>query len=144
MNEKNSSSAVLSETNSTETSQSSTEEAVQRHWQGVVKRRSFLKGLGIAGATLSAGALLATEGNALDTRSTGTLSKGDAALLRLAAAVELIEADLWQQYNELGGVEGGNPAYMAALSNLDGDMPQYISDNTDRKSTRLNSSHMSI
>src|SRR5882724_6622167 len=131
MKEKNSSSAVVSETNSTETSQSSTEEAVQRHWQGVVKRRSFLKGLGIAGATLSAGALLATEGNAQATRSTSKLSKGDAALLRFAAAAELIEADLWQQYNELGGVQGGNPAYIAALSNLDGDMPQYIADNTD-------------
>ena len=70
-------------------------------------------------------------GNAETTRSTGKLSKGDAALLRFAAAVELIEADLWQQYNELGGVQGGNPAYVAALSNLDGDMPQYISDNTD-------------
>jgi hypothetical protein len=35
------------------------------------------------------------------------------------------------QYNELGGVNGGNPAYIAALENLDGDMPQYISDNTD-------------
>jgi hypothetical protein len=97
----------------------------------VVKRRSFLKGLGIASATLSAGALLGTEGNAQTTGSTGKLSRGDAALLRFAAAVELIEADLWQQYNELGGVQGGNPAYMAALSNLDGDMPQYISDNTD-------------
>jgi len=57
--------------------------------------------------------------------------KGDAALLRFAAAVELIEADLWQQYNELGDVQCGNPAYIAALSNLDGDMPQYIADNTD-------------
>jgi hypothetical protein len=129
--EKNSPSAVVSETNSPEASHSSTEEAVQRHWQGVVKRRSFLKGLGIAGATLSAGALLGAESNAQATRSTGRLSKGDATLLRFAAAVELIEADLWQQYNELGGVQGGNPAYMAALSNLDGDMPQYISDNTD-------------
>jgi hypothetical protein len=128
--EKNSSSAVVSETNST-TSQSSTEEAVQRHWQGVVKRRSFLKGLGIAGATLSAGALLGTEGNAQTTRSASKLSQGDAALLRFAAAAEIIEADLWQQYNELGGVQGGNPAFIAALSNLDGDMPQYISDNTD-------------
>ena len=131
MKEKNSPSAVVSETNSPETSHSSIEEGVQRHWQGVVKRRSFLKGLGIAGATLSAGALLGAEGNAQSTRSTGKLSKGDAALLRFAAAAELIEADLWQQYNELGGVQGGNPAYMAALSNLDGDMPQYISDNTD-------------
>ena len=131
MKEKNSPSAVVSETNSPETSHSSIEEGVQRHWQGVVKRRSFLKGLGIAGATLSAGSLLGAEGNAQSTRSTGKLSKGDAALLRFAAAAELIEADLWQQYNELGGVQGGNPAYMAALSNLDGDMPQYISDNTD-------------
>src|SRR5258707_3002162 len=131
MKEKNSPSAVVSETNSPEANQSSIEEGVQRHWQGVVKRRSFLKGLGIAGATLSAGALLGTEGNAQATRSPGRLSKGDAALLRFAAAAELIEADLWQQYNELGGIQGGNPAYVAALSNLDGDMPQYIADNTD-------------
>src|SRR5437899_3691512 len=131
MKEENSPSAVVSETNSPEATHSSTEESVQRHWQGVVKRRSFLKGLGIAGATLSAGAVLGAKGNAETARSTGKLSRGDAALLRFAAAVELIEADLWQQYNELGGVQGGNPAYIAALSNLDGDMPQYIADNTD-------------
>src|SRR2546422_3406740 len=129
--QENSLSTAVSEANSSEASHSSTEEGVQRHWQGVVKRRSFLKGLGIAGATLSAGALLGTEGNAQATRSRGKLSKGDAALLRFAAAAELIEADLWQQYNELGGVQGGNAAYIAALSNLDGDMAQYISDNTD-------------
>jgi hypothetical protein len=131
MKEENSPSAVVSETNSPDANRSSIEERVQRHWQGVVERRSFLKGLGIAGATLSAGALLGTEANAQATRSRSKLSKGDAALLRFAAAAELIEADLWQQYNELGGVQGGNPAYMAALSNLDGDMPQYITDNTD-------------
>ena len=130
MKEKNSQTTVVSETNPSEANHSSTDD-VQRHWQGVVKRRSFLKGLGIAGATLSASAILGTQGNAQSTRSTGKLSKGDAALLRFAAAVELIEADLWQQYNELGGVQGGNPAYIAALSNLDGDMPQYVADNTD-------------
>jgi hypothetical protein len=124
-------SAAVSETNSSEAGNSSTEESVQRHWQGVVRRRSFLKGLGIAGATLSAGALLGAKGNAQATQSSGKLSKGDAALLKFAAAAELIEADLWQQYNELGGVQGGNPAYIAALSNLDGDMAQYIADNTD-------------
>jgi hypothetical protein len=59
------------------------------------------------------------------------LSAGDVAILRLLAAIELIESDLWQQYNELGGVNGGNSAYIAALENLDSDMPQYISDNTD-------------
>src|SRR5207253_8403080 len=64
-------------------------------------------------------------------RSRGKRSEGDAGLLRFAAAVELSQADLWQQYSELGAVQGGNPAYMAALSKLDGDMPQYISDNTD-------------
>lgn len=130
MKDKTSPSMVVSETNRSEANQASTED-VQHHWQGVVKRRSFLKGLGIAGAALSSSAILGTRGNAETARSKGKLSRGDAALLRFAAAAELIEADLWQQYNELGGVQGGNPAYIAALSNLDGDMAQYIADNTD-------------
>jgi ferritin-like protein len=131
MKEENLPSTVASAIEPSETTPSSTDQDVNQHWQNVVKRRSFLKGLGLAGATLSAGALLATEGKAQTRSHKGKLSKDDAALLRFAAAVELIEADLWQQYNELGGVQGGNPAYMAALSNLDGDMPQYIADNTD-------------
>ena len=53
------------------------------------------------------------------------------AIIKFLAAAELVESDFWQQYNELGGVNGGNPAYKLALQNLDGDMPQYISDNTD-------------
>ena len=60
MKETPSPSTVVSETNPSEANQSSTED-VQRHWQGVVKRRSFLKGLGIAGATLSASAILGTR-----------------------------------------------------------------------------------
>jgi len=107
------------------------DEDVQGHWRRVVQRRSFLKGIAIGGAALSTAALLGIDSDAQSAQSTGSLSKGDAALLRFAAAAELIEADLWQQYNELGGVQGGNPAYIAALSNLDGDMPQYIADNTD-------------
>jgi len=51
--------------------------------------------------------------------------------LQFLAAAEILETDLWQQYNELGGVDGGNAAYVAALQNLDADMPQYITDNTD-------------
>ena len=78
---------------STESGPSSTEDA-QHHWQGVVKRRSFLKSIGIATAAVSAGALLSTETRAQSTRSTGKLSRGDTALLRFAAAVELVEADL--------------------------------------------------
>src|SRR6202158_6329366 len=148
MKEKNSPSAAVSETNSSETMLASTEEDVQRHWQGVVKRRSFLKGLGIAGATLSAGTLLATEGTAQNSSNTVQLSKGDVALLQFAAWAEIVESDLWTQYAELGGVGpsggggaqsseecqkfiDGNPAYNLALQNLDGDMPQYITDNTD-------------
>jgi hypothetical protein len=101
---------------------------VEGHWHQVVRRRAFLKvGAGVAAATIPAGTLLATNGMAAG----NTLTKGDAAILRFLAAAELIATDLWQQYNELGGVDGGNKAYMAALQNLDGDMPQYITDNTD-------------
>ena len=131
MNEENFSSSVESTTTSNEPNSSlPAEDDVQLHWQGVVKRRSFLKGISIAGATLAAGAMVGKL-SAQTTRSSRRLSKGDTALLRFAAAAELIEADLWQQYNELGGVQGGNQAYIVALSNLDGDMPQYIADNTD-------------
>ncbi len=97
-------------------------------WGRVVGRRSFLKGVGLAGvAAVPGGGLFASEAVA----GTRSLTAGDVAILRFLAAVELIESDLWVQYNELGGVKGGNSAYMAALSNLDSDMPQYISDNTD-------------
>ena len=101
---------------------------LEAEWQRVVGRRSFLKGVGLAGAVAVPGAaLFASQAMA----ASKPLTNGDVAILRLLAAIELIESDLWQQYNELGGVNGGNPAYIAALSNLDGDMPQYISDNTD-------------
>src|SRR6266702_7301586 len=147
MKEENSLSAVVSETNSSDANHSSTEEDVQRHWQGVVKRRSFLKGLGMASAALSAGTLLASKGAAQTSSNTSRLSTGDVALLQFALWAELVESDLWTQYAELGGVGpsggeaqanaefqafiGGNPAYNLALQNLDGDMPQYITDNTD-------------
>jgi ferritin-like protein len=96
-------------------------------WRRVVRRRAFLGGLGLAGAVGPAAALLATDAGAAST----AITRGDVAILRFLAAAEIIESDLWQQYNELGGVNGGNPSYIAALQNLDGDMPQYISDNTD-------------
>src|SRR6266700_767177 len=104
-----------------------------------VGRRSFLRGLGVVGATLlPASAILMGQAKAQE-QSTGRLTKGDADLLRFAAWAEIVESDLWTQYNELGGAtkpnDGapnvGNPAYILALQNLDGDMPQYISDNTD-------------
>ncbi|MBV9499051.1 MAG: ferritin-like domain-containing protein [Acidobacteriaceae bacterium] len=114
----------------------SDQSSVESTWRNVVKRRTFLHGLGAATAALPATALFAAERD--PDRDNHGLTRGDAAILRLAAAIELIEADLWQQYNELGGAvdhndnpNPGNPSYTAALANLDSDMPQYISDNTD-------------
>ena len=100
---------------------------LSRHWHNVIRRRSFLSGLSMASASLSGGALLADEGG----HDSQKLPRGDVAIIKFLAAAELVESDFWQQYNELGGVNGGNPAYIAALENLDGDMPQYIADNTD-------------
>jgi len=108
----------------------------------VVERRSFLKGIGIAGAAaLSAGPLLGTRLEAQE-ESSGTLPKGDAAILRFLAAAEIIETDIWQQYNELGGVQdkevpggSGSALYTLAIEQLDGDMPQYIHDNTEDELT---------
>ena len=97
-----------------------------------VGRRSFLKGVGVAGAAAIPGStLLPSQAMA----RSDALTRGDAAILRFVAAAELIEADLWQQYDELGGVNGGNPAYVAALTNIDGDMPTYVHlNNVDEQS----------
>jgi len=95
----------------------------------LANRRSFLKkGVLAAGAATVGAGLLGHRPSAFG--QTGGLSQGDVAILRFLAAAEIIETDLWLQYNELGGVNGGNPLYMAALELLDEDMPQYISDNT--------------
>jgi hypothetical protein len=97
-------------------------------------RRSFLRTGAIAGTALVAGASAMAQQVAADTdASNRPLTKGDIAILRLLAAVELIESDLWLQYAELGGVQdselpgltGGSAAYTAALNVLDGDMSQY-------------------
>jgi hypothetical protein len=101
-----------------------------------VGRRSFLKGIGLTGAALSSGTLLMPALQA-EERS-GDLTAGDASILRFLAAAETLETDIWQQYNELGGVQdkevpggSGSPLYTLALSQLDSDMAQYIHDNTE-------------
>jgi hypothetical protein len=107
--------------------------------KGFLSRRSFLgKSLAVGAGTIGAGLLA----NASTARASGGLTAGDEAILRFLAAAELIEADLWQQYNELGGIQDpevpggtGSPAYTAALQVLDGDMNQYIHDNTDDEIT---------
>jgi len=112
--------------------------------QDLTSRRSFLlKGAAVGAASLGAGGLLLEPSEALAKPRPkggpkGGLTKGDAAILRFLAAAELIETDLWQQYNELAGIQdgevpggSGNPDYTEAVKVLDGDMDQYIHDNTD-------------
>ncbi len=101
-------------------------------------RRAFMKQALAAGAAASVGSRL------LPADSPAGISKGDAALLRFAAAVEILETDFWVQYNELGGVQdaevpggSGSPIYTAKLQNLDADFPQYIHDNTDDEITHF-------
>jgi hypothetical protein len=109
-----------------------------------VKRRSFLKGIGMAGAALTGGSLLAAASETRETK--GIITSGDVALLRFVAAAELIETDLWQQYAELGGLTPGQlpvetapftpmNSYQAAFMNLDPDGPQYITSNTNDELT---------
>jgi hypothetical protein len=97
-------------------------------------RRSFLRNIGIGAALLVPGAGLLSEsakGRDVGKKNNKALTRGDVAILQLLAAAELIEADLWQQYRELGGVDAPTSGYTAGLQILDGDQPQYISDNTD-------------
>jgi Ferritin-like domain len=100
-------------------------------------RRAFIKGGGLAAGGAAIGLGLLAKGSSA--QGSG-VTKGDIAILTFLAAIETIEADLWLQYAELGGVQdgqipglptGGSAAYTAALNNLDADMAQYIHDNTD-------------
>jgi hypothetical protein len=111
-------------------------------------RREFLKsGVAAAGAATVGAGLLAGGISAFGTRDEKSerLTKGDAAILRFLAAAEILETDLWVQYNELGGIQdsevpggSGSPLYTAALKVLDGDMDQYIHDNTEDEFTHEN------
>ncbi len=117
-----------------ETREDNSEERV-KPLKSFLSRRSFLgKSLAVGAGTIGAGLLA----NAPTARASGGLTRNDADILRFLAAAEIIETDLWQQYNELGGIQDdevpggtGNPAYTAALAVLDEDMDQYIHDNTD-------------
>jgi hypothetical protein len=101
-------------------------------------RRAFLvaAGTGALGAGLLADVPLALANQGL--------TPGDEAILRFLSAAEILETDLWQQYNELGGIQDGevpggtgNSAYTAALAVLDADMAQYVHDNTEDEFTHF-------
>jgi len=124
-------------------SKSSQEETeMEQHAQKtklMTSRRSFLgKGLVAGGAGIIGAGLLANGLPVFAEEGKASLTSGDVAILRFLSAAEIIETDLWQQYNELGGIQdsevpggSGSPGYVAALTVLDGDMPQYIHDNTE-------------
>jgi hypothetical protein len=116
-------------------------QATEQSGPGSSRRSFLLTGAAAGAATIGAGRLLADPPGAL---ASGGLTKGDAAILRFLAALETLETDLWQQYNELGGIQdsevpggSGNPAYTNALAVLDSDMAQYIHDNTDDEFTHF-------
>jgi hypothetical protein len=107
-------------------------------------RRKFLRNgmLAAGAATVGAGMLpgLSAFGRDNDEKDDrAPITKGDIAILTFLSALEQVEEDLWTQYSELGGTQdnevsglnGGNSLYQAALQILDGDMSQYIHDNTD-------------
>jgi hypothetical protein len=101
-------------------------------------RRAFLVGAGAG--VLGAGLFVDLP----EASARRRLTAGDEAILRFLAAAETLEADFWQQYNELGGIQdkevpggAGNKAYSAALAVLDEDMAQYIHDNTDDEVTHF-------
>jgi hypothetical protein len=97
----------------------------------VSSRRFFVK-RGIVAASAAGTGLMGRRASAFSRQAEDDrLTRGDAAILRLLAAAEIIEADLWQQYNELAGINAAASGYTAGLLQLDGDMSQYISDNTD-------------
>ncbi len=108
-------------------------------------RRSFLRRMGLGAVALAPGAALLSSASKTfgdEEENQIGIRAGDAALLRFAAAAEILEADFWIQYNELGGVQDaevpggtGNEAYTEAIEVLDEDMPIYIHDNTDDEIT---------
>ena len=121
--------------------QVSADETLDSQETRAVNRRSFLKGAGTLGAAIAAGGILSAD--LFAQMSSAPISKGDAALLRFACAAEIIETDLWLQYAELAGTQdkelpgltGGNALFTLAISQLDGDMDQYIHDNTEDEKT---------
>src|SRR5947207_5582370 len=108
--------------------------------KGSISRRSFLgKSLAVGAGTIGGAGLLTSIRTA---EASGGLTPGDAALLRFAAAAEILEADFWIQYNELGGIQddevpggSGNPDYTEALEVIEDEMGDYIHDNTDDEIT---------
>src|SRR5258708_13140437 len=131
------------EVNSSSTDSLTIEDEHNSEKQGVANRRSFLKKGLVAGAVATVGGFTKVP-SAFAQTSRGSLTKGDVAILQFLAAAEIIESDLWLQYQELGGVQddevaelasklipgypakatGGNPLYIQDPLPLNADIPQ--------------------
>ena len=127
--------------NPTTASDSNSEKRVKPRRRSISRRFFLGTSLAAGAGTLGAGLLTGIRSAEADDDH-GGLTPGDAALLRFPAALEILEADFWIQYNELGGVQdpevpggSGNTLYTNALAVLDSDMAQYIHDNTDDEIT---------
>ena len=126
-------------------SQMLTEDANLSPARRTVPRRTFLCRMGLGAVALAPGAALfnsVTTAFGQEVEMESGIRTGDAALLRFPAALELIEADFWIQYNELAGIQdsevsggSGIEAYTEALEQLDEDMAVYVHDNTDDEIT---------
>src|SRR5438046_6741942 len=126
-------------------SQMSSEVANLSPARRTVPRRTFLCRMGLGAVALAPGAALFNSVSTAfgqDVEIESAIRAGDAALLRFAAALEIIEADFWIQYNELGGAQdsevpggSGNPDYAEALKIIEDEMGDYIHDNTDDEIT---------
>src|SRR6478672_11607361 len=128
-------------------SQMSSEVANLSPARRTVPRRTFLCRMGLGAVALAPGAALFSSaskafGDEDENEIQNGITAGDAALLRFPAALELLEADFWIQYNELGGIQDsevpggtGIEAYTEAINVLDEDMNVYIHDNTDDEIT---------
>jgi hypothetical protein len=102
-------------------------QGVEKQTTTGVGRRSFLKRLSGSALLPLAGWLAGERAARADSNGRSGLSRGDTAILRFLAAAEIIETDLWQQYNELAL---GNAPFQQALGALDGDMGTYVNQNT--------------
>src|SRR6266581_7116014 len=116
----------------------------QRSRYSTSRRSLLLKGLAVGGAGALGAGLLTNGVPAFAKERSSGITRGDVAILRFLAAIEILETDFWQQYNELGGIPdsevpggSGNKPYTKALAQLDEDMAQYIHDNTEDEFTHF-------
>lgn len=136
-------------------SQQTTGEDVASLAKKSFNRRAFMRSSVIAGAVLTGAGVMESVPAALAEPGKGGLTRGDAAILKWLAAAEIIESDIWLQYQELAGIQdnevaqiastqipnypavtpGGSTLYTNAVNQLDGDMSQYIHDNTEDELT---------